>query len=59
MRAILKFIIQVAVIVFVGWFLIKFTTFDDKLISFFRANSSLSGSVAVIPGNSIPNAPIG
>lgn len=48
MRDTLKFIIQVAIIIFVGWFLVKFTTFDDKIISFFRANSSMTGNVAVV-----------
>lgn len=47
MRSTIKFIIQIAIILFVGWFLVKFTTFDDKLISFFRANSNLTGNLAV------------
>lgn len=48
MKETLKFVIQIAVIVFLGWFLIKFTTFDDKIVSFFRANSSLTGNIAVV-----------
>ncbi len=42
MRPVLKFLIQLGVIIFVIWLLAKYTTLDDRIISFFRANSSTS-----------------
>lgn len=41
-RSLIKFILQVAILIFVVRVLVKYTTLDDKIIAFFRANSSLN-----------------
>lgn len=48
MRAIVKFIIQLGIIILAIWLLVKYTTLDDAVIKFFRANSNVTetGSVA-------------
>ncbi len=40
MKSVLRFLIQLGVILVAIWFIVKYTTFDDKIISFFRANSN-------------------
>ena len=49
LRSILKFFLQVALLVFLIWVVVKYTTLDDRIIAFFRANSSLNQSVDSLP----------
>lgn len=42
MRAVLRFLIQLAVIIGVIWLLVKYTTLDDQVVTFFRSNSTVT-----------------
>lgn len=51
LRSILRFLLQIAVLAVIVRALVKYTTLDDKVIAFFRANSSLDNPPTPITGH--------
>lgn len=51
MRAVLRFLIQVGVIILAIWLLVKYTTLDDQVVTFFRVNSSVAQTGSVTTEN--------